>query len=65
MSGLKDGLELDELMDRVACGDSEAFERVYAAVSGPVYGLVAQMLPDRVQREKVTEGHAMRPPAAA
>lgn len=55
MIGLEDGLKLEELMDRVACGDREAFERVYAAVSGPVYGLVAQVLRDRVQCEQVTE----------
>jgi RNA polymerase sigma-70 factor, ECF subfamily len=54
MNGLDD-LELEELMDRVAYGDGEAFEHVYAAVAGPVYGLVAQVLPDRVQCEKVTQ----------
>ncbi|GAB2840990.1 ECF RNA polymerase sigma factor SigK [Actinoallomurus bryophytorum] len=55
MIGLEDGLELEELMGRVACGDGEAFKRVYAVVSGPVYGLVAQVLRDRVQCEQVTE----------
>jgi RNA polymerase sigma-70 factor, ECF subfamily len=55
MIDLEDGLQLEELIDRVACGDREAFERVYAAVSGPVYGLVAHVLRDRVQSEKVTE----------
>ncbi|GAB2810098.1 ECF RNA polymerase sigma factor SigK [Actinoallomurus bryophytorum] len=55
MIGLEDGLNLEELMERVACGDREAFERMYAAVSGPVYGLVTHVLRDRAQCEKVTQ----------
>ncbi len=46
---------LDELLGRVAGGDTAAFERVYDQVAGPVYGLAVRMLRDRAQAEEVAQ----------
>lgn len=55
MSDPRNGWELEELVGRVAHGDGEAFESLYAAISGTVYGLVARVLRDPAQCEQVTE----------
>lgn len=46
---------LEGLLDRVACGDRAAFERLYAVVAGPVYGLVALIVRSPGQNEQVAQ----------
>lgn len=46
---------LEDLMVRVAKGDSAAFEAVYTRVSGPVYGLIRRVLRDPAQSEEVAQ----------
>lgn len=46
---------LDEHLLNVARGDQDAFTRVYDAVSGPVFGLVRNVLRDPAQSEEVTQ----------
>lgn len=46
---------LDELLGLVARGDSEAFERVYDQVAGPVYGIVSRVVRDPAQSEEVAQ----------
>jgi RNA polymerase sigma-70 factor (ECF subfamily) len=43
------------LMALVARGDSDAFERLYDLVSGPVYGMIVQVLRDPAQSEEVAQ----------
>jgi RNA polymerase sigma-70 factor, ECF subfamily len=46
---------LDGLLDRVARGDQAAFEAVYDALAGPVYGLICKVLRDPAQSEEVAQ----------
>jgi len=39
----------------VACGDREAFDQVYAAFAGPVFGLSRRILRDPAQAEEVAQ----------
>ncbi|QFG20915.1 ECF RNA polymerase sigma factor SigK [Actinomadura sp. WMMB 499] len=50
-----DPADLAGLLVRVARGDQEAFEEVYARLSGPVYGLVLRILRDTAQAEEVAQ----------
>jgi RNA polymerase sigma-70 factor, ECF subfamily len=52
--GRADG-DLDRLLDRVARGDQAAFEAVYDALAGPVYGLICKVLRDPAQSEEVAQ----------
>ncbi|MET9735414.1 sigma-70 family RNA polymerase sigma factor [Streptomyces sp. NPDC006458] len=45
----------DELLLRVARGDQQAFEQLYAMVSGPVFGLVRRVVRDPAQTEEVAQ----------
>jgi RNA polymerase sigma-70 factor (ECF subfamily) len=47
--------DLADLMAQVARGDETAFERVYAEVSGPVYGLALRIVRDPAQSEEVAQ----------
>ena len=49
----KEDLDLAGLLVLVACGDHQAFERVYGQLAGPVYGLVRQVLRDPAQSEEI------------
>ena len=46
---------LDEWLRRVSLGDEEAFDHVYAALAGPVYGLARRILRDPAQAEEVAQ----------
>lgn len=46
---------LDALIERVARGDTAAFERLYDEVAGPVFGLVRRVVRDPAQSEEVTQ----------
>jgi RNA polymerase sigma-70 factor (ECF subfamily) len=46
---------LESLLDRVARGDGEAFERLYNAVAGSVLGLVRRVVRDPAQSEEVAQ----------
>lgn len=46
---------LEDLLVQVARGDQQAFERVYARISGPVFGLVKRVLRDPAQSEEVAQ----------
>ncbi|MEJ5915672.1 ECF RNA polymerase sigma factor SigK [Pseudokineococcus sp. 1T1Z-3] len=46
---------LGALLRRVARGDEQAFEALYDAVAGPVYGVVLRVLRDPAQSEEVTQ----------
>ena len=48
-------LDLDQHMRRVALGDQEAFESLYEAVAGPVYGIALRVLRDRMRAEEVAQ----------
>src|SRR5262252_3609659 len=48
-------LDLAALMSLVARGDHRAFEQVYTELSGPVYGVVRQVLRDPAQSEEVAQ----------
>ena len=48
-----DGLE--HWLHRVALGDKDAFDRVYAELCGPVYGLATRILRDPAQAEEVAQ----------
>ena len=47
--------QLDGLLARVARGDQAAFEGVYDALAGPVYGLINKVLRDPAQSEEVAQ----------
>jgi RNA polymerase sigma-70 factor, ECF subfamily len=47
--------DLAHLLAQVARGDHAAFEMVYAGLSGPVYGVVLQVLRDPAQSEEVAQ----------
>src|SRR6202453_3136364 len=47
--------DLAALLVRVARGDHQAFEAVYGALAGPVYGVVRQVLRDPAQSEEVAQ----------
>jgi len=49
------GDALGALLRRVARGDEQAFEALYDAVCGPVYGVVLRVLRDPAQSEEVTQ----------
>ncbi len=49
------GQDLAGLLFRVARGDQAAFEAVYDALAGPVYGLVRKVLRDPAQSEEVVQ----------
>ncbi|MEV7603239.1 sigma-70 family RNA polymerase sigma factor [Kitasatospora sp. NPDC089797] len=49
------GPDLPDLLARVARGDQDAFSRLYDTVSGPVLGLVRQVLRDPAQSEEVAQ----------
>jgi RNA polymerase sigma-70 factor (ECF subfamily) len=46
---------VDALLSRVARGDERAFERLYDAVSGRVYGLARRVVRDPAQAEEVAQ----------
>ena len=47
--------DLDALLIRVARGDQAAFEGVYDAMAGPVYGLIQRVVRDPAQSEEVCQ----------
>jgi RNA polymerase sigma-70 factor (ECF subfamily) len=47
--------DLDGLLIRVARGDQAAFEGVYDAMAGPVYGLIQRVVRDPAQSEEVCQ----------
>ncbi len=47
--------DLGALLALVARGDHQAFEVVYGALSGPVYGVVRQVLRDPAQSEEIAQ----------
>jgi RNA polymerase sigma-70 factor (ECF subfamily) len=47
--------DLDWLLHRVARGDMAAFEAVYGALAGPVYGLICKVVRDPAQSEEVAQ----------
>jgi RNA polymerase sigma-70 factor (ECF subfamily) len=47
--------DLAALLGQVARGDHRAFERVYAELAAPVYGVVRQVLRDPAQSEEVAQ----------
>lgn len=49
------GPSTEDLLRRVARGETDAFETVYERLSGPVFGLVLQVLRDRAQSEEVAQ----------
>jgi RNA polymerase sigma-70 factor (ECF subfamily) len=51
----EDGDDLVRLLARVARGDHQAFEGVYAELAGPVYGMICQVLRDPAQSEEVAQ----------
>jgi RNA polymerase sigma-70 factor (ECF subfamily) len=46
---------LEDLLRQVALGDTQAFESLYARVSGPVYGIARRVLRDPAQAEEVAQ----------
>ena len=47
--------DLDGALAQVARGDQHAFEAVFDALAGPVYGLICQVLRDPAQSEEVSQ----------
>ena len=47
--------DIDELMSKVARGDSQAFDALYDQVSAPVYGLARRVVRDPTRAEDVTQ----------
>ncbi|GAA4989448.1 ECF RNA polymerase sigma factor SigK [Kitasatospora paranensis] len=47
--------ELAELVAKVAVGDHDAYQQVYRALAGPVFGLVRRVLRDPAQSEEVAQ----------
>ncbi|HEX5117754.1 MAG TPA: ECF RNA polymerase sigma factor SigK [Pseudonocardiaceae bacterium] len=54
-TGPSDDRTPEELLEQVARGSEAAFERLYAMVSGPVFGIVRQVVRDVGQSEEVTQ----------
>jgi RNA polymerase sigma-70 factor (ECF subfamily) len=50
-----EGRDLASSLAQVARGDHQAFEMVYGELSGPVYGVVRQVLRDPAQSEEVAQ----------
>lgn len=48
-------MDADELIALVGSGDQKAFEALYDQVSGPVFGLVLQVVKDASQAEEVAQ----------
>jgi RNA polymerase sigma-70 factor, ECF subfamily len=48
-------VELDELLVAAGRGDRDAFERVYDALAGPVFGLARHIARDPARAEEVTQ----------
>lgn len=48
------GTDLQTLLFSVARGDQDAFARMCAEVSGPVYGAAMELLPDPAKSEELT-----------
>ena len=46
---------LDDLLDRVARGDTAAFELLYDRIAGSVFGVIRHVLRDPAQSEEVTQ----------
>jgi len=51
----EEGQDLADLLALVSRGDHAAFERVYAVLAGPVYGVIRQVLRDHAQSEEVAQ----------
>jgi RNA polymerase sigma-70 factor (ECF subfamily) len=51
----QEGADLDALVGRVALGDARAFEALYDAVAGSVYGLARRVVRDPARAEDVTQ----------
>lgn len=49
------GAGLEECLHRVSLGDRGAFDHVYTAMSGPVFGLARRVLRDPAQAEEVAQ----------
>jgi RNA polymerase sigma-70 factor, ECF subfamily len=49
------GRDVDELVRRVARGDTHAFESLYDRVAGTVYGVIRRVLRDPAQSEEVAQ----------
>lgn len=47
--------DLDAWLRRVSLGEKDAFDHVYAQLSGPVYGLATRILRDPAQAEEVAQ----------
>jgi RNA polymerase sigma-70 factor (ECF subfamily) len=54
-TGPSDDRTPEQLLEQVARGSEAAFERLYAVVSGPVFGMVRQVVRDVAQSEEVTQ----------
>lgn len=50
-----EGADIDALLDRVARGDSKAFDQLYDEVSAAVYGLARRVVRDPTHSEDVTQ----------
>ncbi|MBR7835609.1 ECF RNA polymerase sigma factor SigK [Actinospica durhamensis] len=53
--GAESGEDLGGWLRRVSRGEQDAFEHVYAEISGPVYGLATRILRDPAQAEEVAQ----------
>jgi len=54
-AGAGHGEDLAQALARVARGDHQAYEIVYGELSGPVYGVIRQVLRDPAQSEEVAQ----------
>jgi RNA polymerase sigma-70 factor (ECF subfamily) len=54
-AGAEPGDDLGACLRRVSRGEKDAFDRVYAELSGPVYGLATRILRDPAQAEEVAQ----------
>jgi RNA polymerase sigma-70 factor (ECF subfamily) len=50
-----EGVDIDTLMGRVALGDAKAFEGLYDAIAGAVFGLARRVVRDPARAEDVTQ----------
>ena len=51
----ENGLDLNQLLRRVATGDEYAYEVIYHQLSRPVYGVIRRVVRDRAQSEEVAQ----------